>query len=65
MSIGWKYICDVTFAHSPAGEWTNQHRLSVAEHAGVPEKATRDRARQLLFLPKRSRKGAFNPRLPD
>jgi ATPase subunit of ABC transporter with duplicated ATPase domains len=29
-----------------------------AEHAGVPEKETRDRERQLLFLPKRSRKAS-------
>jgi serine/threonine-protein kinase HipA len=88
---------DVTFAHNPAGEWTNQHLMSVngkfkdityldllavgkrfvigtapqvvaqvrsaikrwaefAEHAGVPEKETRDRERQLLLLRSRSRK---------
>jgi serine/threonine-protein kinase HipA len=88
---------DVTFAHNPAGEWTNQHLMSVngkfkdftyldllavadrfaigtapqvivqvrsaikrwaefAEDAGVPEKETRDREGQLLFLTKKSRK---------
>jgi serine/threonine-protein kinase HipA len=93
---------DVTFAHNPAGEWTNQHLLSVngkfkdithldllamadrfaigtaplvidqvrsavkswaefAEHAGVPEKETHDRAGQLQLLTKRSRR-AHSPR---
>jgi serine/threonine-protein kinase HipA len=88
---------DVTFAHNPASEWTNQHLMSVngkfkditysdllavadrfgigsapqvieqvrsgvkrwaefAERAGVPEKETRDRERELLLLRKRFRK---------